>query len=129
MIPSVAGLVCHHNRVLLVKRSKNPHKGKWSVPGGKVEHNESQHDAVKRELLEETCLNVTPKQLIESHIIGDYTLSFYLCELDETCDPQDAKAGDDAADVMWVDVDDVEGIDEKVPELVDIVGKGIKLLG
>lgn len=41
-------------KVLLIKRSLDPFKGKWAIPGGFVRINESLEDAAKRELEEET---------------------------------------------------------------------------
>ncbi|MBU1110344.1 NUDIX hydrolase [Patescibacteria group bacterium] len=44
--------------VLLLKRAKEPHKGTWVVPGGHVKHNEDLETAVKREVREETGLDI-----------------------------------------------------------------------
>jgi len=44
--------------VLLIKRKYNPFKGKWAIPGGFVENNESLEDAVERELFEETGIKI-----------------------------------------------------------------------
>lgn len=49
------GVLCHRNgQVLLIKRSKDPQKGQWSIPGGRVEFGETMVNAAKRELFEET---------------------------------------------------------------------------
>ena len=42
-----------------VKKEKDQHEGKWVAPGGKVEYNESPLDAVKREVKEETGLDIS----------------------------------------------------------------------
>ena len=46
-------------RYLLVRRGREPSKGLWSIPGGKVEPGESDEQATAREVLEETGLPVT----------------------------------------------------------------------
>lgn len=44
-------------KVLLIKRSEEPYKGLWSLPGGGVYNNESTEDAVTRELKEKIGLD------------------------------------------------------------------------
>lgn len=51
-------------RVLLVQRALNPHKGRWSLPAGFVEYNESPEAAAARECLEETGLHVAGLRLL-----------------------------------------------------------------
>jgi ADP-ribose pyrophosphatase YjhB (NUDIX family) len=45
-------------RVLLVERAKPPGEGLWTVPGGRLERNETLAQAVAREVREETGLIV-----------------------------------------------------------------------
>lgn len=44
--------------VLLVKRKQEPFRGSWVLPGGYVNYKEKIADAAKRELFEETSVNV-----------------------------------------------------------------------
>ena len=56
----VGGVVVHEGRVLLIRRGREPLKGEWSIPGGMLELGEELKDGVRRELLEETGLEVEP---------------------------------------------------------------------
>lgn len=60
----VGGVVIHRKRVLLIRRKREPLKGEWSIPGGLVELGEELHQAVRRELKEETGLEVEPLEIM-----------------------------------------------------------------
>ncbi len=62
----VGGVVIHRNRVLLIRRGGEPLKGEWSIPGGLIEVGEELADGVRRELKEETGLEVEPLAMIET---------------------------------------------------------------
>lgn len=49
------------DKYVLVKRGKEPNKGLWSLPGGKIELGEKSLAAAKRELQEETGLSAEEK--------------------------------------------------------------------
>ena len=101
------GAVVHDDRgrLLLVRRGNPPSRGLWSVPGGRVEPGESEVDAVVREVAEETGLQVSVGTLVgRVRIPGDgvvFTVADYACS--PARPGQVPVAGDDAADVAWVD--------------------------
>lgn len=65
-VPAVAALVINQdNQLLLVKRSVEPAKGKWCLPGGFIEIDESIEEAALRELEEETGLKGKIEGLID----------------------------------------------------------------
>ncbi len=57
-IPTVLVYVLHEGKVLLMHRNKEPNLGLWIAPGGKVEPGESPHETARREMAEETGLEV-----------------------------------------------------------------------
>lgn len=103
-------------RVLLVQRARQPGRGLWTVPGGRVELGESLRDAVAREVREETGLEVTVGDLVEviERVIRDdagavayhYVIHDYLVSVSggELC------AADDAGDARWCDDDEVAAL-------------------
>ncbi len=80
----VAGLVEKDGRVLLVKEILENKQPCWIVPGGHVEFGESMADAVKREMKEETNLDVDVVKFLgfKEHIVTKYdyhtVIFFYL---------------------------------------------------
>jgi len=60
----VNAVVTRGNEVLLIKRAKFPDKGKWIVPGGHVKYYETTEEALKREVKEETGLEIENLGLI-----------------------------------------------------------------
>ena len=104
----VDAIVERDDKLLLVKRKKDPFKGSLSFPGGKVDIGEKVEDAVKRELREETSLEI---ELTD--ILGVYS--------DPARDPRghrisvtfiariisgEAKAADDAESIEWLPLND-----------------------
>lgn len=100
------GAVVHdtEGRLLLVCRANEPGRGRWSLPGGRVESGESDEQAVARELAEETGITVSV-----GHHLGSVTRSApdgaifdihdYACRF--AGGP--LRAGDDADDARWCD--------------------------
>ena len=84
-ISAVAGVVIHNNNVLLVKKSNLEEL--WSFPGGAIEIGETLHEALTREVLEETSIIIKVGDQIENvnvirkdandKIKIHYVLSFY----------------------------------------------------
>lgn len=81
----VTGVVTRNEKVLYVRRNYEPNKGFWTLPGGYVEHTETLDEAVRRELREETGIEVTVKDLIGVRTRygepGGAVLVVFRCEL------------------------------------------------
>jgi ADP-ribose pyrophosphatase YjhB (NUDIX family) len=55
---AVSAAIFRDGKVLLVRRTRSPAKGFYSLPGGRVEFGESLHQALAREVDEETGLEI-----------------------------------------------------------------------
>ncbi len=115
-VAGVGGVVIRGREVLLVKRAYPPRAGEWSLPGGRLELGESLVDAVRREVREETGIEVEVGPLVEVfdrvHRDADGRVRYHFVIADYLCDPIGGAlaAGDDAADARWVPRDDVAGL-------------------
>ena len=92
-------------RVLLIRRGKPPAAGFWHVPGGKLEAGESLVEGVRREVKEETGLdvNIGPiMAVVERRQEGfHYVIVDFLARLANP-DQTDLLAADDADAAAWV---------------------------
>lgn len=62
----LGGVTLLEDRVVLIRRANEPLQGEWSIPGGKLELGETMAECVRRELREETGLDVYVGELIEA---------------------------------------------------------------
>lgn len=114
--------ICEYNgKVLLLKiRSRSSHDaGKWEIPGGKVKKCEFFDDALKREYLEETGLEVDVQELYKT-VRKDYTacktkqdIKSIQLVMKVTCESDDVKISEEHDDFGWFTY---EEIDEMIKE-------------
>jgi 8-oxo-dGTP diphosphatase len=71
-IPCADTAVIDGEQVLLIKRTNPPHVGKWALPGGIMDINESPEEAAARELREEASIDVDPTAL---ELLGTYAVA------------------------------------------------------
>ncbi len=86
MINVIAALIFKDNKVLIAKRSTGDvnNLGKWEFPGGKAKSDESDEEAIEREIKEEFELNIKAKKYITNNIYKYpnkvINLKLYECE-------------------------------------------------
>lgn len=114
---AVGAVIFKDDKVLLVKRSHQPAKGYWAIPGGKIKPGETMQQALVRELREETDLEIIPGKVVyvfdvietnpQNEIDYHYVIIDFLCQYKS----RKIKAGDDALDVKWVSARDLSQLD------------------
>jgi ADP-ribose pyrophosphatase YjhB (NUDIX family) len=115
-ILGVGALIFDRGRVLMAKRGKEPLKDWWSLPGGVVELGETLDAAVRREVREETGLEIAPLGVFEvfERIMRDasgapeyhYVLADFICRITAG----ELRAGDDVAEVVWCKPAELAGL-------------------
>ncbi len=112
-VVGIGVVVWRGDQVLLIKRGKPPRQDTWSLPGGRQELGETVAEAARREVREETGLDVLVHDVVavvdsihhddEGHIQYHYTLIDVLAEWHAG----DAVAADDATAVAWTTLDEL----------------------
>lgn len=107
--------------ILLVQRSKDPGRGLWAVPGGKVERGESLRVAARREVAEETGLIVDVGEVIWVGEVIDPDFHIVLIDFAGSVVGGELAPADDAADARWVPLDEASSY-PLTPTMYDLVG-------
>ena len=114
-------VVVHDDALLLTRISTVGYPaGWWALPGGGVQHGESPHDAVARELYEETGLRARSRRLVDVHDIHVVDLGrhdqyedfhgvhlLYAIEVDPTVTPHVVEQDGTTDRVAWVPLDEL----------------------
>ena len=94
-------------QLLLVRRGRPPRLGEWSIPGGRIEIGETLHEALSRELREETGLSVSIERLIdvvdfmERNKEGSVSAHFVLVDFNAHWAAGEVCAGSDVTECGW----------------------------
>ena len=122
------------NKILLIRRGRDPYYGKWALPGGFVEQNELLSVACKRELKEETGLSVKNLEQLKVYDKIDrdprgrtISIAFYGFTDEEN---QEVKGGDDAEFAEWFPIDALPPLafdhDLIIKDFLLLMGKSLK---
>ena len=109
-VPTVDVIVEDNSRILMIKRKNEPYRGYLALPGGFVNEGEKIEDAARREINEETSLNIDlveilgvysdPKRDPRGHVMSTVFVGIILSDTDSG--PLELTAGDDAEGIEWL---------------------------
>jgi ADP-ribose pyrophosphatase YjhB (NUDIX family) len=105
---AVLVLITQEDRILLVKRALEPAKGRWAIPAGFLDWDEHPLDCARREVLEETGLQVDDLRLLD--VFGrfeDGGRADIVIAYRATIQGGTLQAADDAEEVGWFTRDDL----------------------
>ena len=104
--PCAGALVVSDGRVLLGRRAVDPAKGAWDIPGGFLEEGEEALDGLRRELREETGLEVEPVEWLGAYV--DPYDDHYVLGLSWLVRGEgEPRADDDVAELAWFGPDEL----------------------
>ena len=124
-VVGVGAIIRHDDRLVLIRRDQEPARGYWTFPGGAVELGEPLEDAVRREVLEETGLQVELGDVaaVVDHVARDEAgaVRYHYIIVDYHARPVGSalQPGSDVSDARWFALEDLDGLQmtEKAGEL------------
>lgn len=112
-VAAVVGFVRHRGGIIIVRRAREPGRGKLALPGGFVERGESLEETLVRELREELNLSVREPAYLSSFaseylfrdVLYQTAVAYFVVSAP---DISEARAADDIDHFELVDPDDID---------------------
>ena len=107
-IAAVGAVVFKEGKILTIKRGQEPSKGKWSIPGGRIELGETAYEAAQREVREECSIEIEIEHVLDTanNIIRDedgrIKYHFVIIDLLARYVSGEIEAQSDAQECKWV---------------------------
>ncbi len=109
-VPTVDIILQRDSKILMIRRKRDPFKGRLVLPGGFVNEGEAVEEAVIRETMEETSLEIEPVEILgvysdprrdpRKHIISVVFVGIIIGGTDN--------AGDDAEKIEWLEMEKIQ---------------------
>jgi len=71
----IYGIIIKGNKILLIDKKGGPYDGKLDLPGGSMEFGETPEETLKREILEETGLEIKKYELFNASNVSIYRIN------------------------------------------------------
>lgn len=101
--PTASAIISKNGKILMGKRSIEPYKNLWDVPGGFLEYGEAPEKGLRREIMEELGVKIKVKKLVGIFMDtygkdGDWTMNIYYEAEIISGTP---KPDDDVSELKW----------------------------
>jgi len=113
---AVSAAILRGGKVLIVRRARKPALGVYTLPGGVVEAGETLEDAVKREVREETALEIEPvtlaghREVIIRDAQGRAERHFVIMSFASRWLSGETQLNDELDEARWIDPGDLAGL-------------------
>jgi 8-oxo-dGTP diphosphatase len=131
---AVSAVIVRDGRVLVVRRARAPAKQIYTLPGGVVEAGETLIEAVRREIREETGLEIEPVALAghREFIVRDeserVSRHFVILSFASRWTAGEAVLNDELEEARWIHPSELSGL-ATTEGLADVIAAGIERLG
>ncbi len=104
---AVGALIERDGRVLLVRRAVTPRMGMWALPAGYMDYDETPRVALRREVKEETGLDVAVGDVLDVFPLDNPDARGVIILYWARADAGEPHAADDVSDVRWFTPDEL----------------------
>lgn len=135
IVPAVSVAVLRDRAIMLVRRGRAPSKGLYAFPGGRVETGESLEDAARRELMEETGIEVGTLVALREIVIdsrAEGASVYRLTVFGALYAGGEPASGDDADEAAFHELEDIERLpltDSTLEIVLELLGGDVFLPG
>jgi 8-oxo-dGTP diphosphatase len=123
--PTACALCVRDGQLLLVRRRGEPFRGYWDLPGGFLDEGEHPLDGLKRELREETGLEIEPCDFVgvwmDRYGTDDWSIATINLYWTARISSGDANAADDVTELEWFPADALPEPHEFAFHIADVV--------
>lgn len=107
-VPAASALIIHRGKILFIQRAQELAKGKWAFPGGSFKGDKTAEEAAKREVREETGLDIKILRLLGVYRTKEYEPNYEIsCFVAES---KEDKVIPNSEVMDWKWLDPIEGL-------------------